>query len=99
MVHPKLLGQKSVLSAYIVIEGNVRERYDVRIRWGDGLAIPKKRSDDDEVLLRIECLVLTNKPFVVLDRARIPARVEDCWVLWITKGFVCYTDQSSFVYA
>lgn len=66
MLDPQVLGYKLVLGSHIVIEQHFGEGPQVwSIRRGRGLAVAKKRSDDDVVFRGVECLVRADQPEIV----------------------------------
>lgn len=64
-----MFGDELVLGPDVVIEADSGERFVLGVgslvAWGRRLAIPKESSDDDKVLLWIECFVLSNEPDVI----------------------------------
>ena len=65
MLDAEMLGHKGMLSSHVIEDRDPREWFDVGVRWGCGLSIPKEGSDHNEILLGIQNMVFTNEPLVV----------------------------------
>jgi len=71
--YTQVLGHERVLGSHIVVECDLGERLDGRVRGGGGLAVAEEGGDYDVVFLGVEDLVLPDQPLVV----------GDCWSVLI----------------
>lgn len=78
-----------MLRSHVIIEQNLWPRSNLRPIAGTGrLSITEQSSDDNEVLLGVECLVFSNEPFVVRDKPAIPGRIYDQRLGRVSKRLV-----------